>query len=212
MEYFAKHQKSRPRGHLPHDFSQNDKRLSKEHIHLYDYFPIGKPGTAISPLHEQNRYKLKLGITRAQRFAIANLCPALVTGEAGASKGLERAGAMRQGGRSIGGNPMFFLPRHFAKSSHKSRRQKYWIVAEAQTAARRENEFAENLALKTLRFPVRKGEGEGAHKIGLERRAGVCRLQRVFDFFHGRSEIAGVSCPARGIYARSVIERRDAEA
>jgi hypothetical protein len=43
MEYFARQQKSRPRGHLPQDFAQNDKRLSKVRIHLYNYFPIGKP-------------------------------------------------------------------------------------------------------------------------------------------------------------------------
>src|ERR1700730_6316264 len=143
---------------------------------------------------------------------MANLCPALATSEAGAGKGLEGAGAMRQCRRAITGNPMFFLPRHFAKSPSKSVWQKNRIVAKPETAARRENEFAENLALKTLRFPVRKGEGEGAHKMGLERRTGVCRVQRVFDFFHGRAEIAGGSCPARGIYAGSAIERRDAEA
>jgi hypothetical protein len=119
---------------------------------------------------------------------------------------------MRQGGRAIGGNPMFLLPSHFAKSPRKSVWQKNWIVAKPEAAARRENEFAENLARKTLRFPVRKGEGEGAHKMGLERRVGVCRLQRAFDFFHGRAEIARGSRPARGIYARSVIERRDAQA
>src|SRR5580704_5756623 len=106
---------------------------------------------------------------------------------------------------------MFFLPRHFAEGARKTFRQKNRIVAEPKAAARRENELAENLALKTLRFPVRKGEGEGAHKMGVERRAGVCRQQRVFDFFHGSAEIAGGSRPARGIYARSVIERRDTQ-
>src|ERR1700730_19052641 len=110
-----------------------------------------------------NRLKLKLGITKAQLFAMPNGCLAVAIGEAGASQGLERAGAMRQGGRAIGGNPMFLLPGHFAKSPRKSVRQKNRIVAKPEAAARRENEFAENLPLKTLRFPVRKGESGGAY-------------------------------------------------
>ena len=105
---------------------------------------------------------------------------------------------------------MFLLPRHFAKSPRKTLWQKNWIVAEPKAAPRRKNKLTKNLALKALRLSVRKGEGEGAHEMGFYRRAGIRGLQRVFDFFHGRAEIPCGSCPARGIYARSAFERRDA--
>ena len=47
---------------------------------------------------------------------------------------LEGTGAMRQGGRAIGGNPMFLVPCHFAKGARKTLWQKNWIVAEPEAA------------------------------------------------------------------------------
>ena len=118
-----------------------------------------------------------------QRAAMSLAKNILSIGEAGAGKSLESAGAMRQGGRAVGGNAVFLCPVISPKSPRKIFWQKNRIVAKPKVAARRENKLTKNLALKALHLSVRKGEGEGAHEMGLERRAGSAACKACSTFF-----------------------------
>ena len=107
---------------------------------------------------------------------------------------------------------MLFQARHFAKGPRITFRQKNWIVTKAEFAARRENEFAKDLAFEAVHVPAWEGEGKGASEMSLVRRVCLRCAQRLFDFGHGGAEIPRRPRPARGIDAWSPIERLDAKA
>jgi len=118
---------------------------------------------------------------------------------------------MRQGQRSVCGNPVLFLRAHLAEGPVMAVRPKDRIVAKSSRPAGRKDKGPVHPALEGFDCAIRMRERQHADEGRPPRRGRSARLEFSLDAGHGRAEVSRRAGPSGRIDARRAIERLDAK-